>query len=98
MRIASRTTDNPIRCLIGVLIVASGVACSDGNVLVTDGGKISDAEWNPTERPGVYRWARIVELTHTTPPEKVFELTVKGEPPMGWHVYRADRIPSLYHN
>jgi arylsulfate sulfotransferase len=67
-----------------------------GNVLVTDGGKHTDAEGNPMESPGERRWARVVEVTHTTPAEKVFELHITAEPPMGFHVYRADRIPTLY--
>lgn len=71
---------------------------STGNVLVTDGGRIEDAEGRPTGRPGVHRWARIVELTHENPPAKVFELEIRGEPPEGWHVYRAERIKSLNRN
>lgn len=67
-----------------------------GNILVTDGGKYTDAEGNPVASPGQRRWARVVELTHSMPPEKVFELHIKGEPPMGFHVYRADRTPTLY--
>jgi hypothetical protein len=67
-----------------------------GNVLVTDGGRVEDGQGRPTARPGVHRWARIVEVTHETPPAKVFELEVRGVPPEGWHVYRAERIESLY--
>ncbi len=67
-----------------------------GNILVTDGGKYTDANGHPVASPGTLRWARVVEVTHTTPAEKVFELHITGEPPMGFHVYRADRIPTLY--
>ena len=67
-----------------------------GNVLVTDGGKYTDADGSPMESPGERRWARVVEVTHTMPAEKVFELHITGEPEMGFHVYRADRIPTLY--
>jgi len=67
-----------------------------GNVLVTDGGKYTDMDGNPAESPGERRWARVVEVTHTMPAEKVFELHITGEPDMGFHVYRADRIPTLY--
>ena len=68
-----------------------------GNVLVTDGGRRSDADWNTVDNDDdVYRWARIVEVTHTMPAEKVFELVIRGDPPAGWHVYRAERLPSLY--
>ena len=67
-----------------------------GNVLVTDGGKYTDAEGNPVESPGERRWARVVEVTHTMPAEKVFELHITGTNDTGFHVYRADRIPTLY--
>ncbi len=70
-----------------------------GNVLVTDGGRVTDSEGRPTNdlQTGL-RWARIVEVTHTTPPEKVFELIIRDEsnPEVGWIVYRAERLPSLY--
>jgi arylsulfate sulfotransferase len=60
-----------------------------GNVLITDGARQS----------GMNRWARIVEVTHTKPAQKVFELIV-GEPSRpaarGWTVYRATRIGSFY--
>ena len=68
-----------------------------GNVLVTDGGKYTDPDGNPVASPGVLRWARVVEVTRTPPPEGLFELHIKGEPPMGFHVYRAERIPTLYY-
>lgn len=56
-----------------------------GNLLVTDGFREID---------GV-KAARIVEVTNTTPAEKVFELYLyDGE--SQWHVYRAERIKSLY--
>jgi arylsulfate sulfotransferase len=62
---------------------------STGNVLITDGARQS----------GMNRWARIVEVTHTKPAQKVFELIV-GEPSRpaarGWNVYRATRISSFY--
>ncbi len=58
------------------------------NVLVTDGGKVTD--------PNAHHWARIVEVTHTTPAEKVFEIFIDDEAPEGWAVYRAERLASLY--
>ncbi len=67
-----------------------------GNILVTDGGKYTDADGHPVASPGKLRWARVVEVTHTTPAEKIFELHITSEPPMGFHVYRADRIPTLF--
>jgi arylsulfate sulfotransferase len=60
-----------------------------GNVLITDGAR----------QTGNSRWARIVEVTHTKPAQKVFELII-GEPQhqaaAGWSVYRATHIDSFY--
>ncbi|HEY3131906.1 MAG TPA: aryl-sulfate sulfotransferase [Acidobacteriota bacterium] len=71
-----------------------------GNVLVTDGARITDDAGKPTENsPGSRRWARIIELTHTMPAEKVFELIVGDDSQasrLGWSVYRSRRLPSLY--
>jgi hypothetical protein len=71
-----------------------------GNVLVTDSARITDVDGAPMENvPGARRWARIVEVTHTRPARKVFELIVGDESqsrPFGWSVYRSRRIPSLY--
>lgn len=71
-----------------------------GNVLVTDGGRVRDKEGNPSDDiQGGRHWARIVEVTHTTPPEKVYELIIDNpdkESPIGWAVYRSERLPSLY--
>jgi len=63
-----------------------------GNVLITDGSRV-------TEGPTPSRWARILEVTHTTPAEKVFELIIRDAPgrsPSGWRVYRSERLSSLY--
>jgi hypothetical protein len=70
------------------------------NILITDGFRNTDAEGKATDsNSGTSRWARVVEVTHQTPPQKVFELIV-GDPsrpsPPGWTVYRATRMPSLY--
>ena len=60
-----------------------------GNVLITDGAR----------QTATSRWARIVEVTHTKPAQKVFELLI-GDPAQsaagGWSVYRATRIGGLY--
>lgn len=68
-----------------------------GNVLVTDGGRIRDKDGSVSaDIPGGQHWARIVEVTHTNPPEKVFELVIDGnEDPIGWAVYRSERLPTL---
>jgi arylsulfate sulfotransferase len=68
-----------------------------GNVLVTDGARETDDNGVNAERgEGTNYWARIVEVTHTEPAEKVFELNVKEGGNGNWHVYRAERLPSLY--
>ena len=71
-----------------------------GKVLVTDGGRVRDKDGNASsDIPGGRHWARIVEVTHTSPPEKVFELVVDSgdeEDPIGWAVYRSERLAGLY--
>jgi len=73
-----------------------------GNVLITDGGRIRDEMGRPSERIiGGHHWARIIEVTHSDHPEKVFEITVDSQEYdklTGWAVYRSDRLPSLYGN
>ena len=45
--------------------------------------------------PGTQRWARVVEVTYDEPPEKVWEMRLK-EDGVGWAIYRAERLPTLY--
>ena len=68
-----------------------------GNVLINFGGMVSDAEGNPLETGDGHRSVRIVEVTHETPAQKVFELFIDDERPKGWTVFRTERLPSLYH-
>ena len=66
-----------------------------GNLLVDDGARsrpVDDGSGDTTD----HNWARIFELTHTTPAEMVFEVIIDDAPPAGWRVYRAQRIPGLY--
>lgn len=75
------------------------VQAKTGNVLITDGARNTDAAGNPTLGPAGQRWARIYEVTHTQPSKKVFELLVKEDKqanPVGWKLYRAYKLPSLY--
>ena len=68
-----------------------------GNVLITDGGRVRGANGKDSDIPfGGHHWARVLEVTHESPAEKVFELVVDDEAPDGWAIYRSDRIPSLY--
>lgn len=40
---------------------------------------------------------RIVEVTHTTPPKKVFEMVVKdtSDDPVSFMAFRSERVPDL---
>lgn len=63
-----------------------------GNVLITHGNIFE-------KKPGEKLSAQIVEVTHTTPAEEVFNLVIFDEtsdPSNGWRVYRSERITSLY--
>ena len=41
------------------------------------------------------RWARLMEVTHDTPHEKVWEMRLQQDD-SGWAIYRADRLASIY--
>lgn len=59
-----------------------------GNVLVTDGGKATGQ-----------LWARLVEVTREVDPQVVFEVELResdSQSEIGWSVYRAERLESLY--
>ncbi len=66
-----------------------------GNILIDFGGLVSNAAGNFTTGRG-HNWSRIVEVTHETPAETIFELIIDTERPDGWFAYRAERLPSLY--
>ncbi len=67
-----------------------------GNILVNYGGLVSDNEGNPVAEGNGHNWVRVVEVTHETPAEKVFELFIDDGPPAGWSVFRTQRLPGLY--
>ena len=46
------------------------------NVLTAYGGLVSDVEGIPLGVTAGHSWVRIVEVTHDTPAEKVFELFI----------------------
>jgi len=71
-----------------------------GNVLITDGGRIVDADGIPTNDViGGRKWGRLIEVTGGDNPEVVFELILDhGEDVSqvtGWTIYQADRIPAI---
>jgi arylsulfate sulfotransferase len=66
-----------------------------GNVLITIGAQETDAEGNSAPPSTAQRWARLVEVTHTQPAEKVWELRFQDDD-LGWSIYRSERIPGVY--
>ncbi len=67
-----------------------------GNVLVTDGGNLFDAEGVPSHTVVPSRKvARILEVTGGDSPEKVFEIVIDTGAPPGWSIFQADRIAGL---
>jgi arylsulfate sulfotransferase len=67
-----------------------------GNILITDGGHVRDADGADTDGVAAgHHWGRVLEVTHTDPSEKVWELRIDN-PDSGWAIYRGERLPSLY--
>ena len=53
----------------------------------------------PPPRESPQRLKRVLEATYGDDPEKVWEVVIRDDAdtnPTGYHVYRADRWPSLY--
>lgn len=71
-----------------------------GNVLITHGGVTTDADGLPSDSIGTSKTSvHLIEVTHDTPGEKVFELSIVDPTPElanAWTTYRAERLPSLY--
>ena len=67
-----------------------------GNVLVTHAGLTADPAGTPDDTSDDVSWARIVEVTHTTPVEVLLDLVIREGPEVGWRVYRAERLTSLH--
>jgi hypothetical protein len=67
-----------------------------GNILITDGGHVRGADGADTDNVAAgHHWGRVLEVTRTDPPEKVWELRIDN-PDSGWAIYRGERLPSLY--
>jgi arylsulfate sulfotransferase len=71
-----------------------------GNILITNGGQAEVPEGLSME--GIYDpgsglriHLSVVEVTHTMPAEKVWEISI-DTPDEGWGAYRTERLPSLY--
>jgi arylsulfate sulfotransferase len=68
------------------------------NVLITNGGQavIPEGETILAVYTGTARvFISIMEVTHTTPPEKIWEISI-DTPNAGWDAFRVERLPSLY--
>ena len=65
-------------------------------MLITDGARRTNDDGVNSNGEGTSYWARIVEVTHTNPAEVVFEMHLKEGGSGGWHIYRGERLPSLY--
>lgn len=76
----------------------------NGNVLITHGGLVGDGAL-PIQDPTNLKSVEILEVTGGTDPQPVFRVTVRDETPppqdaddpapVGYTVYRAERLPSL---
>lgn len=67
-----------------------------GNVLITDGARRTNDNGVNADGEDTNYWARIVEVTHTEPAEVVFEVHLKEGGVGNWHIYRGERLSSLY--
>jgi len=66
------------------------------NILITVGGRVVMPDGSIGVEPWEgHLWATYMEVTHTTPAEKVWEIII-DDPTRGWFSYRSDRVPSLY--
>ena len=67
-----------------------------GNVLITDGGNLLDADGVPSNTVVPSRKvSRIFEVTGGENPEKVFEIVIDTGAPPGWSIFQADRLAGL---
>lgn len=70
----------------------------NGNTLIIDGGLVADDSQSEYEIDNL-KFARIVEITAEDPPRKVYEVLFKDDSavdPIGYTIYRATRVDSLY--
>ncbi len=64
-------------------------------IMVNVGGAETNADGVNVPPGQAQRWARLMELTHTTPAEKVWEMRLQQDD-SNYSIYRGDRLPSLY--
>jgi hypothetical protein len=74
------------------------------NILLTNGGSfrlpdgvqldLSNPEAIASLQEQVRLWVELVEVTHTSPAERIWELAI-DDPRWGWTAFRTERIPRL---
>ncbi len=64
-------------------------------VLINVGAQETNADGVNVPPREAQRWARLMEVTHEAPYEKVWEMRLQ-EDDSGWAIYRADRLPGIY--
>ena len=65
-------------------------------ILINVGGReTNDAGVNAPPGMGTQRWASLIEVTHETPAQKVWQMDLRQDD-ANWSIYRADRLPSVY--
>lgn len=71
-----------------------------GNILITFGGVSLDEEGMATDNIGTSDLsARIIEVTHDSPAEKVLDILISDKQPAtgkGWITYRSQKLTELY--
>ncbi len=69
---------------------------ADSNtVLINVGAQETNEDGVNAPPRDAQRWARLMEVTHDAPYEKVWEMRLQQDD-SGWAIYRADRLPSIY--
>jgi arylsulfate sulfotransferase len=64
-------------------------------ILINVGAQETNADGVNVPPGQAQRWARLIEVTHTDAPEKVWEMRLQQDD-SGWAIYRADRLDSIY--
>ena len=70
-----------------------------GNVLVVDGNRWTRPELPPADKQN-HLWSRLVEVTHTTPAKKVFEVIFDDKSDVtsaiNWRIHHGEKLPNIY--
>jgi hypothetical protein len=69
----------------------------NGNVLIADGGRVSDSA-APLAAPDNLKWGRVIEVNDAEPAEVVFELIIRDDAqtdPKNYFIYRAEKLDTF---